>query len=153
MRPDIRRAALQATARIALSVTVAGCQSATVSNTHGTPTDVGPDVAQASDIPASTTPDVAPSCDPGVTTNVSVGCCTAQLDASIGDGGTVTRPDDLACCQYLAVQNDTLFADGGGSFTIPYRSQCCAALHWMGSITCTPWGPPVPPAMHDAMVA
>ncbi len=142
MRPETRRAALRATARLALTVSVTGCQSAAVSGTAAPPADLG--------TPARADVDTAPAaCATGGGDPGAVACCTRQLDRALGDGGAaVTAGADLACCGFLAAQNDLVIADGGGfSQNIPHRTACCQALGWRGTITCTPWGPPVPPAM------
>jgi hypothetical protein len=55
------------------------------------------------------------------------------------------RVDELTrgCCTVLAKA-----ADKAGTFSWPERMQCCEAIGWSAAATCTPWGPPVPPAMN-----
>jgi hypothetical protein len=57
-----------------------------------------------------------------------------------------------ACCKLLQSHYDGELADGGiGAWewdgNPDLRSRCCATLGWSSGGTCTPWGPPVPPAM------
>jgi hypothetical protein len=55
-----------------------------------------------------------------------------------------------ACCQTIADARDAHNAsDASGASPEPWadRNECCSLLDWSGSMTCTPWGPPVPPAL------
>jgi len=58
-------------------------------------------------------------------------------------GGAKPESEFEACCQKLADFHSE--ADPGLSFD--NRAACCDALQWQGSMACTPWGPPTPPAM------
>jgi hypothetical protein len=56
------------------------------------------------------------------------------------------------CCQMTAEYYDDYIWDSGTSNSEldpnwAYRDECCELLDWTGSMTCTPWGPPTPPAM------
>jgi hypothetical protein len=77
------------------------------------------------------------------------------VGAAVGDGGVgLGGPDQRACCTLLVHENDARIQDGGADqLSMPYRDPCCDALDWRGSITCTPWGPPVPPELPAELVA
>jgi hypothetical protein len=49
--------------------------------------------------------------------------------------------DVKACCDTLATEWDK-----NNTWGAPERTTCCSILGWQGHPTCTPWGPPVPPA-------
>lgn len=68
------------------------------------------------------------------------------------DGGivdrTVTDPELAACCEQM------LFGAGpdGGSMDVENlgavrESGCCSVTGWQKGASCSPWGPPTPPAM------
>jgi hypothetical protein len=179
MLPEVHKAALRATAKIAFFSTVVGCggsvdaipgsttdSSGSSSGSDQTPTgtasndyssrrhDSGiaeasaPDVAQIPD--ASQAPDV-------VATDIVA--CRGELQTIWPDGGSFQWGADAgisdearACCRLLQSYYDQQATDGGmnawgwGSDS-KLRNPCCEALDWQTGGTCTPWGPPVPPAM------
>ena len=47
------------------------------------------------------------------------------------------------CCLLQSKEVDTKSPD---PFAWKYREYCCPVLEWQGSMACTPWGPPTPPA-------
>ena len=47
------------------------------------------------------------------------------------------------CCMLQAKEVDSKSPD---PFAWKYREYCCPVLEWQGSVACTPWGPPMPPA-------
>lgn len=170
MREDVFAAALRATARVAFSVAlVSGCSSADES----APAESNEEAIKQAKLPRpSKTPTSctdagaapAPSCgDQLDALTAAKDKWWADLNAYYADGGTTTegeptRPDISAdtkqCCQ------DELNASG---FRSPHRDACCQlAWTWeeayeLGggiSAACTPWGPPVPPAMpREAVLA
>jgi hypothetical protein len=140
MRHDVHLAALRAAAKIALSATVVGCgASAPAGGTSGSTSSavVGSDGQQAE----------------------SFDCCEQKLQDAVAsdDGGTAglqTLGDELnACCQVMANHYDDEYnSDAGNPQAWSWgddsnlKRACCSDIHW-ASATCTPWGPPVPPAM------
>lgn len=150
MRSSTRHAALRATARLALPFSLAGC-GATVT-VERPPVDASaPSVAADAAVAATTvTPDVpAPRCDeddPGREAAAEAACCEGVVDAALRADAGVSSPRAMACCATLAAWYDRPEQRGAGWSTSDARFVCCSALHWKGSLTCTPWGPPVPPA-------
>ncbi|MCC6521757.1 MAG: hypothetical protein IT373_03775, partial [Polyangiaceae bacterium] len=103
-----------------------------------------------------------PTCsDPGGTPGEEVGCCSELAHEAFPEGvvpdPASVAPEVKACCGVLAAHYDALLASVGGSggaVADPWnwnadgdvKWSCCASIEW-ASTTCTPWGPPVPPAM------
>jgi hypothetical protein len=98
------------------------------------------------------------TCDNG---SSQLACCEAQLNATFPDAsgwrfGTDAgaSPETTACCEVLQSYYD--HAEGGMSFSwgsdSNLRGPCCFGVLGMRTGgTCTPWGPPVPPAMPKRM--
>jgi hypothetical protein len=83
-------------------------------------------------------------------------CCDNVAQEALADAGFPVHLDAsaevTACCQVLAERQDRIWQDpdaGWDTSSWP-RGQCCAVLNWQGSMACTPWGPPTPPAMKGA---
>ena len=96
-------------------------------------------------------------------------CCAAQLASLVSADGSVAfqlpdaavaDPEVTACCAVLIARLDydqgSAASDPDASVTAlqrdgklaaPARWACCSALGHPDGPTCTPWGPPVPPAM------
>lgn len=96
-----------------------------------------------------------------------VACCAALVgcvptksphDTSLVDSDADTDSDseldpveecmgviDEECCQTVAEHFDEQDLEGMESWQD--RDECCELLEWQGSLACTPWGPPCPPAM------
>lgn len=145
MRSSTRHAALRAAARLALPFTLAGCGAAVAVERPGVDAAT-PDVPTAADV----APDVpAPRCDeadPRRAPAAEATCCEAVVDAAVRADAGVSSPRALACCAVLAAWYDLPAQRGGAWTSSEARYVCCSALNWEGSLTCTPWGPPVPPA-------
>jgi hypothetical protein len=129
--------ALRATARIACLTSVIGC------GPKQAPVEAPPVQAQ----PATVTPQTAAPAPivQAAPTAATVESCVAVVNKTFETqpGDDFEAPADVkACCQTLAVATDSKVIDA-----IPHRFECCSALDWNGSMACTPWGPPVPPAM------
>jgi hypothetical protein len=73
-------------------------------------------------------------------------CCEESTQALVAAHKKPSTPEEVACCRALVAHNDEAMQDGGFQ-EMPSRSACCSALQWRGSMTCTPWGPPMPPEM------
>ncbi len=127
------REGLRAAAKIAFSVAAIGCRASAPSN--DTPLEIGRPIQQPPTEPAQAT----------VRPPVS---CAELIAATFPDPGTFpgtridAEPELLRCCY-----EHIMSPEGDG----PYRWACCAQLEpyplpELGS-SCTPWGPPTPPAM------
>lgn len=71
--------------------------------------------------------------------------CDAVLAAAFGDAGWFdpglpVSAEVKTCCVESGATTD---------YDHPQHWTCCGALDWPGA-ACTPWGPPVPPAMRPA---
>ena len=148
MRSSTRHAALRAAARLALPFTLAGC-GATVSAER--PRDAAlPDAPNAADVSPDVSPDAATSrcdeADPLRGAEAEAACCEAVVEASLRADAGVSSPRAMACCAVLAAWYDRPEQRTPGWTRDDARYVCCSALGWQGSLTCTPWGPPVPPA-------
>lgn len=167
MREDVFSAALKATARVAFSVALAsGCSSAEESASTGSNESEVKTGARRGE-PAK--PAEPCTKDAGAEDAAVTPTCGEQLDAldaareewmakltdHFNDGGTtkdgpkspVVSADAKQCCVA------ELTADG---FEAAHQQVCCRlAISWEESLeiggavamACTPWGPPVPPAM------
>lgn len=166
MRLDTHRAALRAAAKVAFSVALLGCGGATsLTADEGAEPEVtsgdGYDTTQA-DLRSKKRPPRV-KCDAGNASCSSIAsvsqkeaCCEAVLKSTFPKGDDwQTRVADAdgdvkACCQTIAEKVDRQIQGGwdedAGAYTWP-RTQCCSLLGWQGSLACTPWGPPTPPAM------
>jgi hypothetical protein len=159
MSPEVHRAALRAAAKLALSAAFIGCGAAETGELAEA--QAGPDDSASSDETASDelrakkkkakkSACVQTYCRAEHPTRSEEQCCKAEVAAAsfpttpASTPGPDTRVDALTrgCCAVLAQA-----ADKAGTWDWPERGECCAALGWQGSATCTPWGPPVPPAM------
>jgi hypothetical protein len=177
MLPETHRAALRAAAKIAFFSTVLGCGGSVDTGTNtspavggktppqaSSPSDDGPQqtdasVADSSASPDSAiTPDAPPLLDAGVVPGIYT-CREIVESAPWPDGGISWGGDagvsagTIACCQRLADFYDSQYSSGDGGLSAwgwgtdkDFKADCCAAIGYE-STTCTPWGPPVPPAM------
>ncbi|AKU93718.1 hypothetical protein AKJ09_00382 [Labilithrix luteola] len=172
MRIDTRRAALRAAGKVALVSSALACGATSgVEVPEAAATDVtkAPDARDTpvNEEPSATTKDAAPrdsaSRDAKTSTDSSTktceqgeegfACCQNQLHAEHPDATPLHETDarTVACCAVLSAHYDALVADGGSEGwgwekDVSLKRMCCAALDFQGA-TCTPWGPPMPPAM------
>lgn len=181
------RAALRASAKVALGAAVAACggvvgsaaehasQEASVPEgapADATPVDVTPaDAAQAEAAacdppsPSSVIPEGAHADAAAGITESTFDCCVARLEAvPPNDGGfafpeaSVSDPEVQACCATVIARLDYELRQTIGDpdaaaveqqdeqTAAPVRWACCQVTPNEGP-TCTPWGPPMPPAM------
>ena len=137
MTPETHRLALRAAAKLALSALVPFAAVACGSEEASTPTSASSDLTSAND--AGTPKEVALYCAATAPDATPRECCDTELaTASFGDDAG-TDSLTLGCCDVLIHS------------TQPWSSQqlgeCCFALGTPHGPACTPWGPPVPPAM------
>jgi hypothetical protein len=150
MTPDIQRAALRAAARLALPAFLFACGSTTPSPAN----DDSTSTSSESDLSAAgCSHKVDAYCAAEHPYETKEDCCKDEVadadfpkDLRMGPNPD-TRVDALTrgCCTVLAQA-----ADKAQTFSWPERTECCAAIGWNAAGTCTPWGPPVPPAMRVA---
>jgi hypothetical protein len=94
-------------------------------------------------------------------------CCIAEVKAATGDASPWTDPNGpdastvqnnpaaLNCCDVIVARIDN--EPDGGSMGADYGAAgealgwCCIALNNPMGTACTPWGPPTPPAMPEAL--
>ena len=180
MNDQTRRAALRATAKIALSLTVVGCASTVQLETANTdePIEEGPtqverfDEAMPDD-PIPTTPAPTPAktpdqlvCDaphPGeevAIDDAQLDCCIELLEPLIPSGEVNSweqwqqDAEDLSVMGCCAVAVSHVSADWNKSETVGWETlnSCCSIDPALGP-ACTPWGPPMPPVFDDQLAA
>lgn len=176
MTPETRRKALRAAQKLALSLTVVGCSTAshpTAMEDAGDTVDLGTALDDAGSTPMeildammladagadATVPSDADlwadlgssndaAVDGGDAVNNCVGGISAYLASADPPGSAAAREEDNACCTTIQA-----FVDGDGTAwgTWPddtLRAYCCGTVfEWRSGGSCTPWGPPMPPAM------
>ena len=147
MTPDIQRAALRAAARLAIPAFLFACGSTTASPTN----DESSSTSSESDLSAASCKNkVDRYCAAEHPYETKQDCCRAEVaDADFPTpvhwgADPDPRVDALTrgCCQVLADE-----ATQNNTFSFPERGECCPAIGWNAAGSCTPWGPPVPPAM------
>jgi hypothetical protein len=178
-RDETHRRALQAAAKVALTMSAASvfgaCGGAMSSDAPQTPgDDAGHDAALASDVatvaidsapPPKPVPDSivdATTCGPIVTdaaTPAQTECCAARVKDTFaadwteppGTEGGDLHPELAECCDEIVRAYDGTHEYG---LTFQQARACCYVLPapWYshGGTACTPWGPPMPPAMPGA---
>lgn len=163
MHRDVFSAALRATAKVAFSMAiVTGCTASESPETGSSDSDIkrgcSDDAKKPDAAPAE--PDCASTL---ATYEAGRNKWLADLDAYYQDAGADTdhapkapavSAEAKACC------HEEVSKEGWGA---PHRASCCqGALSWQEALdngdqavemACTPWGPPVPPAMKRLRVA
>jgi hypothetical protein len=173
---EIQRRALRAAAKVALTMSTATVFGACGGMTDAGPSASGPDAAgdsatSAADVAVADTatsvdtskpvPDAvvdATACGvtPDAATTDQLDCCAAKVKATFSDtepepvdAGPAPDPGLVACCGELVKAYDGSTHDYG--LTFAQARACCYVLpgQWYehGGVACTPWGPPMPPAM------
>lgn len=155
------RAALRASAKVALGAAFAGCGGMVGSTAqHAAPEASAPEAVSADATPVDVTSvdaarDEGQTCDPP-----SFECCVSLLEAvPPNDGGfafpdaAVGNPEVQACCATVIARLDDDYHDASAATAMqdeqtaaPVRWACCQVTPTEGP-TCTPWGPPMPPEM------
>lgn len=156
MNRDVHLAALRAAARVAFSVAfVSGCSAAgNVADDDETGDDYESSESAVNAKPKPRTKSVGkkpcPSKDAGKPS------CESVLASTFGDAGgwgsdVPLSADAKACCAEV-IQKSMQDPTAGQSV---HHWSCCSASNWGQGLgidggvgwACTPWGPPVPPAM------
>jgi hypothetical protein len=176
-RNEVRRRALMGAAKVAFSAALVGCGGVAIveqplgdggsgggATSGGETTSVGQTSAQSKSVAttgaSSSTGLAANACGPAAPPYGAdvIACCDALLDATFPEGAPATSPlgaDVVACCDVALEVRDVETPPGemvpGDAFPWNVAYQCCVvpgvAIPEPSSPTCTPWGPPVPPAM------
>jgi hypothetical protein len=163
MRRDVHLAALRAASKVAFSFAVLnGCGGATstpesANNDHGNDNSGNSSdviASEPSKTPGNPSQSPAPSvpADSGLADSGGAACADL-LDKTFSDTGPTTRnppPPVKACC--VALIKDEIAKN---SFEESHHWSCCGVTNWGQDVpmpedhqfACTPWGPPVPPAM------
>lgn len=176
MNDNIRRRALLATAKVALSFTVMGCGTVVVMEEPVPPISDDPVEQPPEEEPQQLTEmaheDFAEEVEelmcqaPPVGSEVPledeelVACCVDELLPQLTAIQANNEPwsdfvnaaeQDLgmqACCSVLLAANDASISGGqAGIADWGTLQPCCATVDTGFGPTCAPWGPPVPPAM------
>jgi len=155
MKPETRTRALRAAAKLA-AVSVASCSTPPPAPPATATVDVPPvETAEpASPVAEPVSPDTKDDAEtkidsPQAGESKSVAACRAKVgklveSAKAGKLDEGSQAEFEACCQTLAEFHSM---PAGDQSAFEARNTCCNALQWQGSIACTPWGPPMPPAM------
>lgn len=172
MHDDIRRRALQITAKVALSLTVFGCGGTVEVASEAPVTDDPPTEPPDPDDPGEEPRDGRPERPTERPTDPALACDAVPP----GEPVTALDEDRLACCVDLleplwadetvagweAWQQTKLDPDVAGCCNVVVAhvaasleiapaigwsevTQCCDAAGFPAGPACTPWGPPVPP--------
>lgn len=173
MNRDVFSAALRATAKVAFSMAVVGCSASESAETASTESDIEkgcPDEKNADAGPSGSNVGTGSKADSGPSCDALLAAFSAEhekyeseVGAHFADGGTAgdaptpaTISTETKSCCYDEVSKQ--------GFRSPHREACCygGALSWLEALesgntniqaACTPWGPPVPPAMKRRVVA
>jgi hypothetical protein len=154
MEPWIRKRALEAAAKVALSVTSLGACGGKALVPDGV--DSGDPTESTQEIFDSGIARVeAGPCGPfpGATSAEPTVRCCHDLVASSADAAVETwseaaaRPDVVACCHSILSACDRPSAVPGCAFYDVVSFVCCPILGSNTASFCGPWGPPTPPAM------
>jgi hypothetical protein len=189
MDPTIFRAALRASAKVALTATLSSCGGTIHTTPQGGPPDATAD-AWLADAPAAVDAFVVAdspgpgTCNPPPVSSllpepnhpgIRIGddlfdCCATTLgSALVADSGLLdpadaaaSDPRVLGCCAVAAYRLNADVGPDAGAFYgdmgtlmdagVNVNSNfldCCYALKDYQGPACTPWGPPMPPAMPD----
>ena len=162
------RRALRAAAKVAFSFSVAGCggaiaPEAAIDSGHVDTTGPGADGGHVALSDAASSRDtgvVLASCnEPSLGVDASVGddtfaCCRQRVDQAMSDASwprlgdaAASDPGVVMCCNAVILHVEEKPADyAKASHEI---QPCCQLLHSPIGVACTPWGPPVPPAMPE----
>lgn len=153
---EAARRALAAVARLTVLAGAAGCAGNVVVDPGGAPEAPEPGEAVPNEPPDETVdiPQAQTGCleEPADAT----ACCHALLTESFADDELFSDPtaatdEEKACCDLAVTTADTWEGPGVPPFEYELVSNCCVTGlvegAWEVHPSCTPWGPPMPPAM------
>lgn len=151
---EVSRRALAAVARLTFIAGAAGCAGSVVVEKGETVGDPDPGEAQPHEPPDATVDPAEGTCFEDV--NDTAACCTALLSEAFSDDQlfadpTLATDEERACCDLAVTTMDTWAGPGLPPFDYAITSSCCSTGlvedAWDAHPSCTPWGPPMPPAM------
>ena len=88
------------------------------------------------------------SADAGDVVNGCVEGITAYLASFDTPGAATARSEDTECCTAIQASIDGDGSVWGEWSDANLRAYCCGTVfNWTSDGSCTPWGPPMPPAM------
>ncbi len=148
MRREVHRKALRAASNVAFSVALIGCGAASedAKSTNGdTPDDGTAATAAESELRAK--PKHGASCHDGGAADAKPADCKTVVDAAFPTAGDYpgTKQDVSSEVQACCLE---MLTTSGATIGV-HRWDCCANVPSGSNVmaACTPWGPPVPPAM------
>jgi hypothetical protein len=155
---EAHRRALAAVAKLTIfagAIGAGGCAGTVIVETEEVPADLDPGDADPSDPPdvIIDPPKPETACFDGAA-NVDA-CCSTLLTSSFSDDHLFSDPssatdEEKACCDLVLDTLDTWASADPAPFEWGLGSSCCSTGlfgDWTDHPTCTPWGPPMPPAM------
>ncbi len=145
VEPHVRRKALQYAAKLAFGSLAIGCGGKVIDE-QAVPDATTDDALAEASFDASYESGVCTGvveADANITDEL-IQCCIdtigAAADAGTLDAGDVTQ---VSCCHALSATS-SLWTDG--SWPDPTLYRCCGVVK---TSYCSPWGPPMPPAMNE----
>lgn len=150
MDRETRRLALRQAAKMVLGAAFIGCGGALAS-------EASPDAAADARGPYDAVPkdaglacDVTPVGDAGISES-SVACCLALTESVTPDSGGFDV-DPSGCCHALYEKGHHSLVSFAYGPSHHWRYDTCGSCAKLvgDPVACTPWGPPVPPAMLEA---
>jgi hypothetical protein len=151
---EASRRALAAVARLTIIAGAAGCAGNVVVEQDGAPADLDPGEAEPAKPPDVTLDPSEEACFAGDTDSAK--CCSDLLLVSFYEGDLFTDPtlatdEEKACCDLAVATMDAWASAEQPPFDYSLPSNCCSTGlvegGWDAHPSCTPWGPPMPPAM------
>lgn len=148
--------ALLAVARLTIFAGAAGCAGNVIVETDETGSDIDP-----GDPDPDEPPDVVVDVDPAETACFegaadTAACCNAVLTEAFASADLLADPsiaseEQKACCELAVTTMDTWAGPDEPPFHYDHPTTCCSTGlvdgGWEAHPSCTPWGPPMPPAM------
>lgn len=152
----VRRRALLAAAKVALSLTVLGCSSSAEDPTASEDDTAAEALHRHKDAGChhhQAACDTTVTADAGVSAD-GLACCRTLVTSEMADAGfgmsqlpasAKKDPDITACCKAISASG---WGSGGAAMSAYETARACCELtgDWSNP-ACTPWGPPMPPAM------
>jgi hypothetical protein len=153
MHPEIRRNALQQTARIALGGVVLSCSQSQPreSQVQPLPQATAPATQSVPRTTSSAACNITAGADGGLAQSSFKCCIEATRAAAKGDRAadadwSTQRPDLADCCRALG-RGEMLMSILYSEDRAWTHEACWACEKVVGNQSCTPWGPPMPPSM------
>lgn len=151
---EAARRALAAVARLTILAGAAGCAGNVVVDGSGSTGPADPGEATPNEPPEATVEVPNTDCFDGAFD--ASACCGALLSEAFADGAVLSDPtlatdEEKACCELAVGTMDAWAGQDATPFDYGIVSGCCGAElvedPWNAHPSCTPWGPPMPPAM------